>query len=229
MLRTGSGLFPTFCARANEIPASVRACKTRAVLSEEQAVQIFMIRIANSQSLAESIHPEQVAIWFGISEKTVRDIWKGRTWRRETMHLDANCMRSACKLRLPGRPKGSQTKAKGVHGTGPTNASIDAAHSSAAYPAVPLEYASAVAISKASCNKSPASVSIKMPDGTSIGQFTSHAYLSSSLGRSTQQAWECSPVAPSWFTGAVDPLPESSRPEDPFHDDWPQLKIQLPT
>ncbi len=38
-----------------------------------------------------------------VSEKTVRDIWTGRTWSRETWHLDTS---RNLQLKQLGRPKG---------------------------------------------------------------------------------------------------------------------------
>ncbi len=44
-----------------------------------------------------------IARTYGVSEKTVRDIWKGRTWSKETWHLDTARIVS---IKRPGRPKG---------------------------------------------------------------------------------------------------------------------------
>ena len=42
---------------------------------------------------------------YGVSEKAVRDIWTGRTWSKETWHLDALRSRPVKKM---GRPVGRQ-------------------------------------------------------------------------------------------------------------------------
>ena len=42
---------------------------------------------------------------YGVSEKAVRDIWTGRTWSKETWHLDASRSRPLKKM---GRPVGRQ-------------------------------------------------------------------------------------------------------------------------
>ena len=47
----------------------------------------------------------KVAIEFGVSDKTVRDIWKGRTWTKETLHLDT--ARVVVQKNI-GRPKGTR-------------------------------------------------------------------------------------------------------------------------
>jgi hypothetical protein len=55
--------------------------KPRARLTEAQVVTIF-------QAKASSPSAASVATVFGVCEKAVRDIWTGRTWSRETQHLD---------------------------------------------------------------------------------------------------------------------------------------------
>ncbi len=71
-------------------------CKPRARLTEVQAVDIFKMRSPISSAV-------NIAKRFGVSEKTVRDIWKGRTWSRETCHLDTS---RTVVLKQVGRPKG---------------------------------------------------------------------------------------------------------------------------
>ena len=42
---------------------------------------------------------------YQVSEKTVRDIWKGRTWLRDTFHLNSGRAALSDRLqRRPGRP-----------------------------------------------------------------------------------------------------------------------------
>ena len=90
-------------------PPSIQACKTRTILTLEQALQIFEIKLDNSNPLSGRRTAAAVARSFGVSEKTVRDIWIGRTWVREMMHLDPARAAKACNLKLPGRPKRSTT------------------------------------------------------------------------------------------------------------------------
>ena len=75
--------------------------KPRAVLNLQQVIQIFQSRPASELTGASSL---SVARSFGVSEKTVRDIWTGRTWHNETAHLDPS--RPARTLAPPGRPVG---------------------------------------------------------------------------------------------------------------------------
>ena len=72
------------------------ASKPRARLSEAQVIAIFQAK--DSASAAA-----KVAMVYGVSEKAIRDIWKGRTWSRETWHLDTS---RPLQLKLTGRPKG---------------------------------------------------------------------------------------------------------------------------
>ena len=76
--------------------------KPRAVLDLQQVIQIFQSRHAAVQLTGAS--SLSVARCFGVSEKTVRDIWTGRTWHNETAHLDPS--RPARTLAPPGRPVG---------------------------------------------------------------------------------------------------------------------------
>ena len=74
--------------------------RRRAILSKEQAIQIFQIKLA--ADTLQRAHPAsaQIASLFGISEKAVRDIWKGRTWARQTLHLDPNRLLSTTNGRV---------------------------------------------------------------------------------------------------------------------------------
>ena len=72
------------------------ASKPRARLTEAQVIAIF-------QAKASASSATKVAVVYGVSEKAVRDIWTGRTWSRETWHLD---MSRPLQVRLTGRPKG---------------------------------------------------------------------------------------------------------------------------
>ena len=61
--------------------------KSRAILSSEEAVKIFLLSLPNEASEASrqagaSSRPSAIVVAreYGVSEKTVRDIWTGRTW-----------------------------------------------------------------------------------------------------------------------------------------------------
>ena len=94
-------------AAQQKLRSSIQACKTRAILTQEQAVEIFKIHLSNqSTAKSEVLNSTQVATAFGVSEKTVRDIWTGRTWFHELIHLDpGRTAVAAGRLRPPGRPR----------------------------------------------------------------------------------------------------------------------------
>ena len=78
--------------------------KPRAILNEAQAVQIFQIKVAANSFMRPCSSAVKIAVLFGISEKAVRDIWKGRTWGSETCHMDPT--RPVLIRKDVGRPKG---------------------------------------------------------------------------------------------------------------------------
>ena len=104
----------------------------RAKLTESDALNIYHCKTSVTSA-------SQIAKLYGVSEKAVRDIWTGRTWSRETWHLDESRPFPTKKM---GRPLGrkdaqprkprslrtipeSQTSAdKTVH-TSPESQSID--------------------------------------------------------------------------------------------------------
>ena len=80
-------------------PEAVRhRCKPRARLTEDQVLDIFKLK-------GSSKYASQLGALHGVSEKTVRDIWTGRTWSLETHHLDTS---RPIVIKNPGRPKGSK-------------------------------------------------------------------------------------------------------------------------
>ena len=70
--------------------------KPRARLTEAEVLTIFGMKDTAPSSTC-------LANFYGVHEKTVRDIWTGRTWSRETWHLDAA---RAVHIKSIGRPKG---------------------------------------------------------------------------------------------------------------------------
>jgi len=111
--------------------------RSRALLTEQQAVAIYSRRL---NAAADGGRSSRVLAWqYGVSPKTIRDIWSRRTWARSTAHLTAaaeltpeplcdrgggalvGCAAPAhddpplhpagdCITRPPGRPKGSKDK-----------------------------------------------------------------------------------------------------------------------
>ena len=80
------------------LPHGLFAGKQRARLSATDVIRIFQEKKSDAPAT-------KVGLAFGISEKTVRDIWKGRTWAKETWHLEPT---RQLVLQQLGRPKGSK-------------------------------------------------------------------------------------------------------------------------
>ena len=72
--------------------------KTRTKLTEADALDIFHCK-------AQLMSAAFVSKKYGVSEKAVRDIWTGRTWSKETWHLDTSRSRPLKKM---GRPVGRE-------------------------------------------------------------------------------------------------------------------------
>jgi hypothetical protein len=89
--------------------SSIQACRTRVVLTEAQVIRIFQVRIANesaSSNAGKKVRAFSLAMQYGVNEKTIRDVWSGRTWCRETLPFDPT-RKNAGPMKVPGRPKGS--------------------------------------------------------------------------------------------------------------------------
>uniref|UniRef100_A0A7S0LV42 Uncharacterized protein n=1 Tax=Cryptomonas curvata TaxID=233186 RepID=A0A7S0LV42_9CRYP len=79
----------------------------RAILTERDAQDIFMYKPASSAK--ERYNAGVLARFYGVSIKTVRDIWVGRTWYRSTFHLDPSKPILSARLdKKPGRPRGAK-------------------------------------------------------------------------------------------------------------------------
>jgi hypothetical protein len=62
--------------------------RSRTVLTEQQVKDILRFKSSNQPSgLSFMAIGTKLAKVYGVSEKTVRDVWKGRTWRRMTLCL----------------------------------------------------------------------------------------------------------------------------------------------
>ena len=85
--------------------------KPRAVLTKKQAVDIFRIAGVLRPDGTRGTKPtaSSVAKRYGVSEKTIRDIWRGRTWYEETLPFDMN--RQPKTMMKTGRPLGRKDSA----------------------------------------------------------------------------------------------------------------------
>jgi hypothetical protein len=77
--------------------------QNRVILSEKQAIAIFKLRSAMSMVVSGACFVSEL---YGISEKTVRDIWKQRTWAHTTSSL-AEYVGPMTRKKV-GRPIGSK-------------------------------------------------------------------------------------------------------------------------
>ena len=82
--------------------------KPRAILDREKAIEIFKLK-KTCEIGRGKLSSVAVAREYGVGEKTVRDIWRGRTWRQETCHLDPS--RPLHAAGPPGRPLGRKDTA----------------------------------------------------------------------------------------------------------------------
>ena len=55
----------------------------RAVLTEKEAIEIYCFKYSLSSS---DLSSNRIARKYGVSPKTIRDIWNGRTWKRSTLN-----------------------------------------------------------------------------------------------------------------------------------------------
>lgn len=57
------------------------------VLTNEQAIKIFMEKYSGGNYSSQTAKSIALASSFNISSKTVRDIWRGRSWLEATYDL----------------------------------------------------------------------------------------------------------------------------------------------
>ena len=201
---------------------SLQACKTRAILTAEQAIKIFKIKLSNQTATKSQIlSPCNVARLFGVSEKAVRDIWKGRTWLRETMHLDPARIVMAARLRPPGRPRLNLQVANASTEL-PSMDQVLQRADGYRHPGKNVEQISrspspgtAVLMSISTLSK-PEDV-LEFRDNM---QTTSLSKDLCSDDAATIDLFDFSSLRSWSVEEEAAPLPESSRIDDPFHDDW---------
>ena len=81
----------------------------RAILSHDDAQTIYQSK--PPQDVKDRSRASLLAQQFGVSVKTVRDIWLGRTWYRATFYLDQNQPFTPERLiKKPGRPPGAKDR-----------------------------------------------------------------------------------------------------------------------
>jgi hypothetical protein len=99
----------TFHEEAKEEASPLFKRHGRAILTHEQAQAIF--RCKPLPSAKDRDRAGILARAYGVSVKTVRDIWVGRTWYRATFHLDPTKPFIPERLqKRAGRPRGAKDR-----------------------------------------------------------------------------------------------------------------------
>ena len=188
--------------------ASIPTCKTRAILTAEQAIEIFKMKLSSQPAVRiKNLSACKVAFAYGVSEKTVRDIWKGRTWLRETMHFDPAHIVMAARRRPPGRPRlHPQSNNPTVHPV----INIMRRKSKLNVAAGSNQIASGLLTDPSAL---VSQVAQKMP---SIMDEVRRTDSANSFNGFPLLLIGSHP----WPAADVPQLPESSCANDPFHDDW---------
>ena len=92
-------------ATDNRDPGSLTVKKARQVLTEREAVEIFLLK-ASKDCGSIDFRVQDVAKRYRVSSKTIRDVWRGRTWLTATFDFWKTEDRPM--PRRLGRPKGSK-------------------------------------------------------------------------------------------------------------------------
>jgi hypothetical protein len=193
------------------------------VLTQDQVVEIYMTQFREGHCAPiPKLSAKMVSQSYGVSEKTIRDVWKRRTWIRETSHLDPDSREKGLlqPLRVPGRPKGSKDGQKRNKGHRRHPCSQSREKTSA------IEFQSGLEVDS-EFDQLGKDQRLEAPDDIQIqGAESRNPYHSSTecfLASTNEPYLRLLPHH------EVDPLPHSSRPDDPFHDDWISCKHSLQT
>eukprot|EP00292_Cryptomonas_paramecium_P000830 CAMPEP_0113694082 /NCGR_PEP_ID=MMETSP0038_2-20120614/20061_1 /TAXON_ID=2898 /ORGANISM="Cryptomonas paramecium" /LENGTH=237 /DNA_ID=CAMNT_0000616303 /DNA_START=56 /DNA_END=766 /DNA_ORIENTATION=+ /assembly_acc=CAM_ASM_000170 len=71
--------------------AKVNIHKARTALLEKQVVAIYASKFMSTAKMSQTEKAALLASRYNVNEKTIRDIWRGRTWRHLTSNQDLNC------------------------------------------------------------------------------------------------------------------------------------------
>ena len=222
--------------------------KGRAILTKDQAREIFLCRPDEISSIAiERARAAFLSKKYGVSVKTVRDIWIGRTWYRATFHLDPSKPIAAERLqRQPGRPKGAKDRQ-------PRTRKMDKGEVCNTDDLLPLSRlnstSSGLESSAQPSRHKKQTASLECPstwnsqqgdldvdgirvdeagiwDRDSLPAFDTHS-KSDAPAPAAMQPHAPSPPPPAtaaceWqITSVSSPTPSQETFVDPFHDDWP--------
>jgi hypothetical protein len=199
---------------------------TRKVLTTDQVVSIFKHKlIGQVWSRKRKSNAAKLGQVFGVSPKTIRDIWMGRTWYRETFHLDPSRTDAHERLgRHVGRPKGAKdsrprhrSKAMGDDAQVSIyevqkGRNVLTGHAIREKPDL---------VAMTTCSNTTLSLSKEcnvVPDADKL-------QISNSIRRHKQTLAQLLDKVEDFAAGAIDLEPEILRWNvakfsDPFHDDW---------
>jgi hypothetical protein len=184
----------------------------RAILTDVQAQAIY--RYKPEPFSKQENRAGALAKMFGVSVKTIRDIWVGRTWYRATYNLDSSKAPTIDRLlKKAGRPKGSKDskpRVKKVSCPGSTSSEINALKQEDAV------YRNDRKMYDGTCRTLLAVDSIPESDMSCCGRNTPCCACNlSSISPTSVE--EDKP----WHAGS-DLFCETQLEalEDPFHDDW---------
>ena len=198
----------------SEIAQSKRGART--VLSCEQARDIFMSK--PSPSTNSRYHAKKLSELYGVSPKTIRDIWIGRTWYRETCFLDPTI--PACTERLkkrPGRPIG----AKDMKPRSKKHSANFQAKNRSSYKQSLSAHIEGPVPSFQLTTHNDCIPAVKEVQGPSISAATGLLRISrhSLVDNKIFSCRTCTnPI--DWAAYLSDKFGDSSQFTDPFHDDW---------
>ena len=193
--------------------AALQACKTRVILSEQKAIEIFQIKLDNdTRNVVERRSAASVARLYGVTEKAIRDIWSGRTWFRELMHLDPRRFKMAERFRRPGRPRKSETQ--GMRATAETIVLQKARRQETPQ----FSQAAQTIVARGEKIRTEPKNANALLHHARFSQWNSSSGTEHGAGGPKPAPRPPPPPPPP-------PLPQlpppSSRADDPFHDNWP--------
>ena len=223
-----------------DLTSTQLSSRRRSILTKDQAMEIFRAKLSNdTEDPDKQIRAKSLGEKFGVSEKAVRDVWKGRTWFRETARIDPSMFLVTVKTRLPGRPKGSKDKQqrKKSRGSPKVTSKIRLSVKLVAAKEKPVSAAEVLNLQE---NQSGNIVGKIPTDGRPCSTSVNGAGLNFLVDVHPQVGATCAPlkvphsvqsdlragIFPTDFDcfdmncNHNDVFPISANEDDPFHDDW---------
>ena len=89
---------PTAPSAEGECAAAAATGKPRCTLTPAQAFQIYMLKRGSNDIYRNpkgESRSRSLATQFGVSSKTIRDIWNHRTWKLTTLYAEQQALQSS--------------------------------------------------------------------------------------------------------------------------------------